>query len=221
MKSIELLRTEAEQKRVYRTRSNIFEKISSLTELFQQKYPETDWSYARERSDDDPSTGNYDLAVRHMIKWGKADARIIEDAFEIRLPSCIHELYANIQEATLTWRNVFHLMSPAEVVTWEKQLREWLDMAPDDPPVQFVRFMKCETASGEIALKKCARDDKWRVFHVSVDHDTAYEDNPLNDSSPLAEDLDSWLQFVINNDGAFSPHELYQEQSAYLIERIR
>lgn len=219
MKSIELLRAEAAQKRVYRTSSNIFEKIESLTEQFQQRHPETDWSYSHERSNHDPRTGNYDLAVRHMIKWGKADVRIIEDAFEISLPPSIHELYAHIQEAVLIWRNIFHLMPPAEVVAWEKQNREWLMMDPNEPPVQFVRLMSCVSASGDIALKKCANDDQWRVFYVSPDHDSVYENNPLNDQYPLAEDLDSWLRYVMEKDGAFSPSELYQEQAAYLIER--
>lgn len=84
------------------------DKIDSLAALFQQKHPETDWSDCRELlSADDPNTGNYDFAVRHMIRWGKADARIIEDAFQISLPPSVHELYAHIQEAILIWRNIF------------------------------------------------------------------------------------------------------------------
>jgi hypothetical protein len=221
MKSIDLLRAEATQKRLYQTRSNIFDKIDSLAALFQQRYPELDWTDCRELlSDDDSKTGNYDFAVRHIIKWGRADARIIEDAFQISLPPCVHELYSQIQAAVLIWRNVFHLLPPSEVVAWELQNRAWLDMDLNEPPIQFVRLMKCESASGDIAIKRSAKDNKWRVFHISVDHDSIYTDDPLNDQFPLSEDLDSWLQYLIENDGAFSPEVLYQEQAAYLIDRI-
>jgi hypothetical protein len=221
MKSLELLREEATRKRVYRTSSNIFDKIDSLVGLFQQRHPETDWSDCRELlSAYDPSTGSHDFAVRHLIKWGKADARIIEDAFQITLPPYVHEWYSHIQEAILIWRNVFHLMHPAEVVAWERQNREWLDMKPDEPPTQFVRLLKCESIAADIALKKNAKDGQWRVFIIGPDHDSIYTDDPINDQFPLAEDLDSWLQYVMESDGAFSPHEVYQEQAAYLIERI-
>lgn len=217
MKSLELLRAEAAQKRMYRTRSNVFEKIGSLTELFQQRYPQTDWSYARERSHDDPSTGNYDLAVRHMIKWGKADARIIEDVFHIRLPQSIHEMYAQIQEACLIWRNIIHILHPKDVVAWELQNREW--EGKTNQPVRLVRFIQSERTSGDIALRKSVSDNKWRIHFCSIEEGPNYE-SPSHDGCDLAEDLDDWLMYMMAHDGAFSPDENDHAQAACLIERI-
>ena len=217
MKALELLRQEAEQRRVYRTETDIVDTIQPLVDYFGQKYPDTDWRDCCEVVSGKCGKGAYDLAVRHMVRWGKADARVIEDAFQISLPPFIHELYSQMQEAVFIWRNVVHLMPPEEVVSWERENREWEDK--EGQPVRLVRFMNSRRHSGDIAIRRSVCDDHWRMFYVSVDNEPDYDEARL-DQYTMAEDLDSWLQYVMANDGAYSPSEYHQAQAARLISRI-
>ncbi len=217
MKALELLRQEADQRRVYRAEMDIVDTITPLVDYFGQKYPDTDWRSCCEVISDQGGKWPYDLAVRHMIRWGKADARVIEDAFQISLPPFIHELYSQIEEAVFIWRNVVRLMPPEEVVAWERENREWEDK--EGQPVRLVRFMKSRRLSGDIAIRRSVCDDQWRMYYVSVDDDSDYDEERL-DQYTLAEDLDSWLQYMMANDGAFSSSEYHQAQAARLIKRI-
>jgi hypothetical protein len=217
MKALELLQQEAGQRRLYRTDSDILETISPLVGYFQRKYPDSDWGNCCELVSGRYGKGSYDLSVRHMIRWGKADARVIEDAFQISLPPFIHEMYSQIQEAILVWRNIIHILPPEEVVAWERQNREW--EGKEGQPVRLVRFIQSERLSGDIAIRQSVSDNKWRMFYVTVDDDSDYDDQRL-DQHTLSEDLDSLLQYMMANDGAFSPSEYHQSQVARLITRI-
>jgi hypothetical protein len=152
-----------------------------------------------------------------MIRWGKADARMIEDAFQIKLPDSIHELYEHIQEAYLVWRNIIHIMHPEEVISWERQNREWEGKASG--PVRLVRFIQSRWTSGDIGFRKSVSDDKWRIHYFAVDDGPDYE-AASHDGCDLADDLDSWLQYMMANDVAFSPDEQDHAQAEYLITRI-
>jgi hypothetical protein len=217
MKALEQLRQEEEQRRVYRTETEIVDKITPLVDYFGQKYPDTDWRSCCEVVSGKCGKGQYDLAVRHMIRWGKADARVIEDAFQISLPPFIHELYSQMQEAVFIWRNVIRLMPPEEVVAWERQNREWENK--EGQPVRLVRFIDSRSYSGDIAVRQSVCDDKWRMYYVSVDDDSDYDDAKM-DQYTLAEDLDSWLQYVMANDGAYGDSDYHQEEAGYGICRI-
>lgn len=217
MKALDLLRQEASERRVYRTTSDIMDTISRCVADFQQRYPDTDWSPSSELVAGKRNKGEYDFAVRHMIRWGKADARVIEDAFQVKLPDSIHELYAHIQEAYLVWRNIIHIMHPDEVVSWERQNREWEGKGGGS--VRLVRFIQSRWTSGDIGFRKSVSDDRWRVYYAAVDDAPGHED-ASRDGHDLADDLDSWLQYLMTNDGAFSPDEQDHAHAEYLIARI-
>lgn len=218
MKSLELLRQEESQQRVYRTKTNIIDSVRGFVVYFRQKHPQTDWSSCCELLAEYPTKiPSYDFTVRHMIQWGKADARVIEDAFQISLPQSIHELYSQIQEAVLFWRDIIHILNPNDAVSWERQNREWEDT--ENGPFRLIRFIESRWYGGSIGIRKSVSDDKWRIYYAAVDDGPGYEDKS-HDGFDLADDLDSWLQYMMANDGAFSPAERHHVQAARLITRI-
>lgn len=214
----DMLRQKECERRIYRTDSDFLGKIEPLAQWFCDKYPgNRQPKHYCELVSGRYGKGSYDFAVRHMIRWGRADARLIEDAFQISLPPFIHEFYSQVQEAVLVWRNIIHILPPEEVIAWERQNREW--EGKGNGPVRLVRFIKSYSVSGDIAIRRSVSDDKWRMFYVSVDDEANYEEARL-DHYTLAEDLDSWLQYLMTNDGAYSQDEFHQSEAAYLMTRV-
>ncbi|MBE7495570.1 MAG: hypothetical protein HS117_11530 [Verrucomicrobiaceae bacterium] len=208
MKSVEKLKIEARQTRYYRTASNyIYHLDWHVAELSMRvRSKEWEWEDCARLVRGNPNIEPYDLALKHMIHWGKADARIIEDAFGVSLPPSVHEFYTEIQEAVLVWRNIFHFLHPKDIVAWEKECRA--ACKHENLPVRLIRFCKLVTGDS-VALRLNERSGKWSIVHAPVQTPTEEIQSPLYDDPEyqLSDDLDNWLLWLMQHDGLICQDE--------------
>lgn len=203
MKSLNMLKLEAETSRVYRVNNNQFEYIDWHVRDMIERIPGKDWSSCCSVIKGQPNKTPYELELKHMIQWGRADARVIEDAFQVTLPDCVHSFYSEIQEAVLNWKNTYHILRPEHVVAWEKLYR---DLCEDTYlPVNLIRFCKLDRTGDSIALRKHTQTGRWHIDYAAVDQSTEEIQSSDFDEEPLATSLDDWLIDLINNDGVIDP----------------
>jgi len=146
------------------------------------------------------------MELKHMIHWGKADARIIEDAFGVELPSCVHDFYSEIKECVLNWKESYQILSPQDVVDWEKLNRETSD--EEDLPIRLIRFCKVVASSDSISLRKNTKNDHWNIQYNSLDYRTkVFQSAEFDTELILADNLDEWLLKLMANDGILDPDE--------------
>jgi hypothetical protein len=200
MKSIEQLKIDADVVRLYRSSSTYIDYAQWHVADFSHRLPGSNWADYVRIVRGNPDREPYDMALRHMIHWGKADARVIEDAFGVSLPPSVHEFYSEIQEAVLFWKEIFHFLHPRDVVAWEREYRMLCE--DDDLPVRLIRFCKLRTGAS-VALRLSERGGKWSIVHASVDTPTEEIQSPLYDDPEyqLSDNLDNWLLWLMQHDG--------------------
>ncbi len=210
MRSIDLIKAQASETRVYRTTFNIADDLMWHVNDFNARLPGTNWHEFCQALPKNPD-GSHDMALRHMIHWGKADARVIEDAFQVTLPPSVHAFYAEIQEAVLNWSHTYHIMRPEHVVAWEREYRELSE--DTDLPVRLIRFCKMPVTGVSIAFRQHPQTDAWNIGWTSVDDLTEELQSLAGDFCMVAEDLDQWLVHLLDNDGvSFSDQQQWFEK---------
>lgn len=199
MRSIEILTQEAQHSRVYRTHTPMCDEVLWHVSDMTARIPGIDWSDCCKFPQGPPKKAPYEIEVKHMIHWGRADARIIENAFKIKLPDYVHEFYSKIQECVLNWKYSYQILRPEVVVEWEKFHRE--EEGDGGLPFHLIRFCKISGSSDSIAFRKHNQTGRWNIDYASVSDTTEEIQSSKYDSAYLAEDLDEWLQKLISNDG--------------------
>lgn len=199
MKALEALKQDADLSRVYRTQTTMCDDVLWHVSDMTTRIPGIDWAGCCKFPKGPPKREPYDIEVKHMIHWGRADARIIEDAFKVTLPAYVHELYSEIRECVLNWKYSYHILDPKSVVEWERFHRE--EEGADSLPVHFIRFCKVSGSSGSIALRKQTQTGKWHVDYASLYETTEEAQSSKYDDTHLSEDLDGWIQRLMANDG--------------------
>lgn len=199
MQSLEALKQDADQSRVYRTRTPMCDEVLWHVSDMTTRIPGIDWAACCQFPKGPPKTAPYDIEVKHMIHWGRADARIIEDAFKVTLPTYVHELYSEIRECVLNWKYSYQILDPESVVEWEKFHREEEDI--QSLPVHLIRFCKIAGTSDSIAFRKHTQSGRWNIIYAALCDSTDYLQSPECDTSDLDEDLDAWIHRLRTNDG--------------------
>ena len=199
MKSIDLLREEEKHSRVYRTHTPIRREVLWHVSDMNARIPGIDWTDCCKFPNIAPRKDSYDIEVKHMIHWGRADARIIEDAFHVVLPNYVHEFYSEIQECVLNWKYSYHILRPEDVVDWETFYRG--EEGKHDLPFNLIRFCKVSSSSDSIAFRKNTRTGQWNIVYSSLYISTEEFQSAKYDSDYLAEDLDAFIFKLTSSDG--------------------
>ncbi len=205
MTSLEALKLEADHSRVYRTRTPMCDDVLWHVSDMTTRIPGIDWAACCRFPKGPPKREPYEIEVKHMIHWGRADARIIEDAFEVTLPAYVHEFYSEIRECVLNWKYSYHILDPESVVEWERFHRE--EEGIESLPVNLIRFCKIAGSSDSIAFRKHTQSGRWNITYAALCDATDYLQSSACDTSDLDEDLDSWLQRLKANDGILHDHD--------------
>lgn len=201
------LRKEAICDRTYRGRSHYSDEAAWYVSQMSQRYPDTNW---REYANITAETAgcHYDIKVKHMIRWGRSDARIIEDAFQVKLPDSVHEFYSQITEAVFLWRKIFHFLPPDDVVAWERECRQLTEC--EELPVHLIRF--CKTDADSLALRFNFRTGNWNIVFAAYYDSTEEIQSPSSDNTYIAETLDQLLDLLLRQDGLIYLEEMCHMQ---------
>ena len=214
MKAVEALKQEENHSRIYRTRTPMYKEVMWHVSDMKTRIPSVDWAGCCKLLHGPPKNDFYEIEVKHMIHWGRADARIIEDAFQVSLPDDIHEFYSEIQECVLNWKYAYHILRPEDAVDWETFYRQ--EEGCNHPPVNLIRFCKISGSSDSIAFRKHTQTGKWQIDYARLYVSTEELQSPKYDTTCLAEDLAGWLQRLRSNDGIL--HE--DDRRLTAVERI-
>lgn len=168
-----------------------------------QKYPDTNWHECAQVIAGKPGKGVYDVEVNHMVEWGRSDARIIEDAFQVKLPESVHLFYRHITEAVFLWRKAYHFLSPDAVVAWEREYRQLTEA--EDLPVRLIRF--CKTDGDSIAFRFNPVSRNWSIVFAAYYDSTEQIQNALWDGGSVTEEIDQLLGLLMQQDGLLYPEE--------------
>jgi hypothetical protein len=214
MNAIEALKQEENQSRIYRTRTPMYKEAMWHVSDMTNRIPGVDWASCCQFPKGLPKRDPYEIEVKHMIHWGRSDARIIEDAFQVSLPDDIHAFYSEIQECVLNWKYGYHILRPEDAVDEERFYRQ--EEGCDHLPVGLIRFCKITGSSDCIAFRKHTQTGKWQIDYASLYVSTEEQQSLKYDTTCLAEDLAGWLQRLRSSDGIL--HE--DDRRLTAVERI-
>lgn len=212
--SVEALKQEANSSRVYRTRTPMCDEISWHASDMKTRAPEVDWSDCCKLLKGPPAIQAYEIEVKHMIRWGRADASVIEKAFGVKLPDDVHAFYAHIQECVLNWKYSYQILNPKDVVNWERYHRH--EEGAKHLPYHLIRFCKISGSSDSIAFRKHTHTGQWNIDYAAICDSTEELQSPKNDNTSLAEDLDTWMHRLMTSDGIL--HE--EDRRITAVERV-
>lgn len=198
MSAVELLRGEADQIRNYRSRSNYFRELQSRIGDFQSKHPGIDWSQCCQLVDGIPGKTEYQIAVKHAIKWGAADASVMEKHWGIKLPDWMHDFYSQVSEGIFTWGNLFQLHHPLDVIKLETLHRS--SEGALKIPVRLIRFITIWSTADCFALMKNPGEETWQITYAALDDGTQWLQEQRADPAILDKDLEAWFSRMIATD---------------------
>ena len=190
------LSKEASCDRIYRGHSNYSDEAAWYASHMSQRYPDTNWQEYTSILSNVPGH-HYDIKVKHMIQWGRSDARIIEDAFQVQLPDSVHEFYQRVTEAVFFWRKTYHFLCPTDVVLWEREIRHLTEC--EHLPNHFITF--CRTDGDYLGFRFNPRQKTWTIFYYTADEFLEDIQSPANDESHVCEKIDDLLQLLMQQDG--------------------
>lgn len=165
MEPTELLRTESVAERIYRSEGVYIDAVARAIGGFQRRYPDGDWKDHCRLVSGTPGNGEYQIALRHFVRWGSADASLMERHWGIKLPPWIHEFYSQVSEAVFLWRNLIRVMPPVEVIRNEDEQRSW--DGGGGLPIRLIRFAVIWLTGSHLALRQSVEDGRWRIMYVS------------------------------------------------------
>lgn len=199
MKALEALKQEADHSRMYLTGTPMCDEVLWHVSDMTTRIPGIDWAGCCKFPQGPPKRAPYEIEVKHMIHWGRADALIMEDAFQVTLPDYVHEFYSKIQECVFNWKYSYQVLRPEDVVAWEKFHRE--EEGNKSLPVHLIRFCKIAGSSDSIAFRKHTQTGRWNIIYAALCDSTDYLQSSECDTSDWDEDLDAWLHRLMANDG--------------------
>ncbi len=199
MTAAEQLKSVAGQVRTYCTDQDNPDLLFHLIDYYKARYG-GDWSHAVKIVENTPDDWTYE--TRHLIRFGEEDLSLVERHFEVSLPESAHAFYREITECVLSLRNVLVVMSPADIITFEEEIRAVSTDKSGITPIRIIRFAHLIGTSTAFAFRKSCADERWRVTGISstctrleVFHSSqadGFEDD---------EDIDAWMERMIRTDG--------------------
>jgi hypothetical protein len=196
-----LLANAANESRSYESRSIYLSKLEQCVSAYKNAYLEKDWSNVLKITRRLRGKKPYKIRVRHLIRFEKADATIIEHAFGVSLPESVHRFYNEVTECVLTLRNLVVILTPEEVVKLETKYREIeRSVGLKEEPVRLIRFALNATTGECFAFRKRVSDDKWAIGLTWDEQQTAYFQSAELDSIGDP-DIDTWMERLLSTDG--------------------
>lgn len=198
MNAGEILKNVENEERVYSSEAYNLDNLQAMVDLYQKKHG-GDWSRGWKLL----SCGEADVyQTQHLVKHGGHGLGSVEKAFNVTLPEWAHSFYEEVDECTLSLRNIIAVMSANEIVDFERSLR---DLHPDKEqinPVRIIRFAQVVGESNAFAFRRSVGDDKWRItFISSVDDRLESFYSKEFDGHEDDENIDAWMKRMIETDG--------------------
>ena len=218
MNAAELLRRDADQVRVYRSDSTYIDELRSRIEDYRMSNPGSDWSQCCQLVSGRPGRTEYQIAVKHLIKWEAADASLMERHWDIKLPGWVHDFYSQISECVLTWGNLFQVHHPRDVIKLETLHRRTENAL--ELPVRLIRFISMWSTADCFALRQNPGEDTWQITYAALGDGTQWLQERRPDPALVDQDLEAWLSRMIATDGLPAHKDATMEDEVYM-HRVR
>ena len=185
--------------RVYKSWTTYLEKLRKCITAFQTTYPERDWNNSLVV--DYETDTDYQMRVKHLIRWKPADAGFIESELGVKLPKSVHDFYRNIETCILKLKNPIFIFSPKETVKYEMMHRDIEEKCNHrKEPMRLIRFAKCLIDGITFAFRQRESDGSWHIISTWNEAPTEYFQSSVFDDAG-DEGIDAWIMRLLETDG--------------------